>query len=95
MNIAVKDIEMMEYKSMIIYDYLDEIHSDISRTNVDHIFKRLEYMKKHADIFITTTDSLYDETVKTRPKGTYLISNGVDYDHFHIKRSPASILRIC
>ncbi len=91
LGIHQEDVARMKSKSLIVYDYIDEIHRDISKANVDHTFKRHEYLKKQADILIATADNLYNEAIKDRPKGTYLIPNGVDYGHFHIKRNPANV----
>ncbi len=89
--VHLEDVARMKNKSMVVYDYIDEIHRDISKSNVDHAFRRHEYMKKHADVFIATADNLYNEALESRARDTYLIPNGVDYNHFHIRRNPAGI----
>ena len=91
LDIRLEDIIKIKERSTLIYDYIDEIHADISRESVDHMSRRHEYMRKHADIFIATADNLYNEALKYREKDTYLIPNGVDYEHFHIARNAARI----
>ncbi|BAI60308.1 conserved hypothetical protein [Methanocella paludicola SANAE] len=91
LGVLLEDVARMKGKATVVYDYIDEIHRDISKENVDHAFKRHEYMKRHADVFIATADNLYNEALKDRPKDTYLIPNGVDYDHFHVQRNPANV----
>ena len=92
LDIRLEEVIKIKERATIVYDYIDEIHTDIiARESVAHISRRHEYMRKRADIFIATADNLYNEALKYREKDTYLIPNGVDYEHFHIARNIARI----
>src|SRR5271157_2935623 len=92
LDIRLEEVIKIKERATIVYDYIDEIHTDIiARESVAHISRRHEYMRKRADIFIATADNLYNEALKYREKDTYLIPNGVDYKHFHIARNSARI----
>jgi teichuronic acid biosynthesis glycosyltransferase TuaH len=81
-------------KKLILYDYIDEIHPDISGGDAElqnQMLHRHRYMIKESDIAIATADKLLEDFLKYRSEDVYLIPNGVDYDHFHISRDPSRV----
>jgi glycosyltransferase involved in cell wall biosynthesis len=80
----------------IIYDYVDEIHSDISGSQImeDFLKVRHTFIKESgcADLVLCVSKKLYDETLEYYPEEKVLLApNGVDYDHFQVKRNLKNI----
>lgn len=87
----LRDIRKLK-PDTIIYDYIDEIHSDISGQKlINEIASRHRYMIKKSDIIIATADRLLEDVKQTRIDNVYLIPNGADYEHFHINRDYGNI----
>ena len=85
--IRQEDVLKIKGKVLIIYEYIDEIHQEISGSiSIDYALRRHEYMIKKSDIVVATADKLLDDVTKIRKKSVYLIPNGVEYEHFHIQR---------
>ena len=84
--IRLEDVLKIKDKALIIYEYIDEIHQDITGPLSIDCLHRHEYMIKNSDIVVATSDKLLDDVTKIRKKGVYLIPNGVEYEHFHIQR---------
>ena len=86
---SLEEIEKLREKEnvIIIYEYIDEIHPDISGISVDHMVRRHKQLLEKADCVLASADTLYEEAVMVRKKNTYFIPNGVDYNHFHIKKN--------
>jgi len=92
-TLPLSEVQKLKNKSVIIYDYLDEISEKITPGRpIDNLRRRNEYMLRNADIILATADSLYDHAFKKRGRDVFLNPNGVDYFHFHIKRNTHSLL---
>jgi teichuronic acid biosynthesis glycosyltransferase TuaH len=76
-----------------IYDYVDEIHEDISKTEVsDDIIKRHVKMLEDERVLVTATaDTLYDEVLKYRSGNCLKITNGVNLSDFKIQRDISDV----
>lgn len=75
--------ESINSGSLILYEYVDEIHEDIFGSVPDYVLKR--HNKLLADercIVVATADKLFQSVLKYRSINCALITNGVDYDHF-------------
>ena len=72
----------------IIYDYIDEIHPEISG-NVKKMQERHRLINKdNVDIVIAVSTRLYGEMIKRFPeKQVILLPNGAQYEHFRIDRN--------
>lgn len=102
--ISVKELkEIIRNGGRIVYDYVDEIHHEISGSKKmeNFLFQRHEYIKKSqcAHLVLCVSKKLYDEMLEFYPKEkVLLVPNGVDYDHFQIaknyKKIPADIQKI-
>lgn len=68
----------------IIYEYIDEISTEISGDLPDFIYKRHENIIRNTDNFIlVTADKLMDDVKNLRKLDKVaMISNGVDYSHW-------------
>jgi teichuronic acid biosynthesis glycosyltransferase TuaH len=73
-------------KALIVYDYIDEIHEEISFFLPPWIWERHEFLKSDADAVICSATKLYTEVKEARNNNLFLIPNGVDFHHFHIRR---------
>jgi glycosyltransferase involved in cell wall biosynthesis len=86
-KLKLDDVLKIKDKALIIYDYIDEIHPDISGPfSIDNALYGHDYVLKNSDIVVATADKLLDDVTKIREKSVYLIPNGVEYGHFHIQR---------
>ncbi len=92
-NLNVTSEDMKNYKNKgftVIYDYIDEIHESITYGNTDFIKERHGKLSKdNVDLILCVSKKLYGE-MKERFKNAsievLLVENGVDYDHFHVKK---------
>lgn len=67
----------------ILYEYIDEIHEDISGKIPKFVMERHEHILKNEQcIVVATADKLYDEVLQNRKYNCMLVTNGVDYNHF-------------
>ncbi len=87
----ISDIKALERKGTIIYDYLDEIHPSISGIRSEDVRARHMYMIKNSKAVLVTAKKLYNEVVKVRQDGVYLLPNAVEYSHFHKKPDSGDI----
>ncbi len=85
----------------IIYEYIDEITPDLLGAKVpENVFDRFEECVKDENntYFIASATRLYNDARFYRSKKLALITNGVEYDHFHRKFTkkdlPLRLLRI-
>ncbi|MFA5268017.1 MAG: glycosyltransferase [Methanoregula sp.] len=88
---GVSEIRKLKNKSVIIYDYLDEISDRIIPFPLDMLRRHHGYLLRNADIILATAGSLYDEARKKRGNDVFFIPNGVEYSHFHILRDRDAI----
>ena len=94
LRLDIDFLKVEDNKKLILYDYIDEIHPDISGQDAElqkQMLRRHKYMIKNSDIAIATADKLMEDFLKYRTEEIYLIPNGVDYDHFHIKRDISKV----
>lgn len=94
LRLDIDFLEAGDNKKLILYDYIDEIHPDISGQDAElhkQMLRRHQYMIKQSDIAIATADKLLENFLKYRSEDIYLIPNGVDYNHFHINRDPDKV----
>lgn len=84
-----------ESGDVALYEYIDELHSDISGAPVSRsVRERHEYALGEPGIAcITTAHRLYDEARAMRPGGenVHMVTNGVEYRHFAVSRDSGAI----
>jgi len=90
-TLTIDDIEKLKSKALIVYDYLDEIHPSVSGLQLQNVYARHKYLIENSDIVLVTADKLLFEVKQLRSNDVYLLSNGVDYEHFHVQKNPATI----
>lgn len=72
------------FKDIMLYEYIDELHEDISGEIPDYVWKRHRSMLKDESIpVVASANKLINEVEASRNKNYALITNGVQYDHFH------------
>lgn len=76
-------IKNLNKGNLILYEYIDEIHEDITGVITDEVIDRHRYLlSDERCIVVATADKLYKEVRKYRKNNCELITNGVDYEHF-------------
>lgn len=88
-NISLKHVLDLKKKACIVYDYIDDIDSSVTR-HIKLILKRHNTLLKKSDIVVATADVLFSEVKKIRDD-VYLLPNAADYSHFHIEKKLESI----
>ncbi|NOV00276.1 glycosyltransferase [Paenibacillus planticolens] len=79
--------EALENGNVILYEYIDEIHEDITGPVSAEVYLRhKEILKNEACLVIVTADKLYNEVMSYRSKNVELVTNGVQYEHFHNRK---------
>jgi SAM-dependent methyltransferase/glycosyltransferase involved in cell wall biosynthesis len=95
---TIPEIEELRKNAIIVYDYLDDIHPSISGVQIQGVYGRHKYLIENSDIVLVTADRLHSEVKQFREENVLLLSNAVDYDHFHIQRQldviPSEIRKI-
>jgi len=90
--IDISTIERLPEDTIIVYEYIDHIHEDISgdKEIAENQRKRHEVIKP--DVIIASAFDLYQEMVDRfgKDKVVYL-PNAVDYEHFHISRDESAL----
>lgn len=86
-KLKVEDLKYYEDLGFkIIYEYIDELSSDISGTSSlpYNITSKYNYVMEHKDIYVVVTASLLEkDVIEKRGKDNLIFSsNGVDYDFF-------------
>lgn len=77
----------MERGYEIVYEYIDELTPQITGNIPEFVFKRHEAILKNENITaIATSDKLFRQMQEYRSKNMAMINNGVDYEHWHIKK---------
>lgn len=67
----------------ILYEYIDEIHEDITHSLTSDYLKKHDYIMSHEDCYIVTTaDKLYEDAKKVRKDKFILSTNGVKVEDF-------------
>lgn len=76
--------ESINSGSLILYEYVDEIHEDIFGAIPDYVLKRHDkLLRDERCIVVATADKLFKEVLEYRSINCKLITNGVDYNHFN------------
>ncbi|MED4730174.1 glycosyltransferase [Aneurinibacillus migulanus] len=71
----------------ILYEYIDEIHEDISGKIPEFVLERHKHLLQDEQcIVVASADKLYKEVLEYRSRNCALVTNGVDYEHFNGKR---------
>ena len=86
-SVTLKQIDRFSDSACVVYDYIDAIDPALSM-NPGNIIRRHKSMIKKSDIVLTTADTLFSEVKKLRSDDVFMLSNGVDYSHFHIEKNP-------
>ncbi len=90
-TLTIPDLEGLGKKAMLVYDYLDEIHPDVSGLNPRDVLDRHTHMMKNSTAVVATAGKLFSDVAELRRDNVYLLPNAVDYDHFHRTRDPGAI----
>ncbi len=87
-EISIWQIRKLKSKGMkIIYDYIDEIHPDISPETHISLKTYMELKNEDVDLITCVSKKLYKEMLKRFPKEKVIyLPNGVDYFHFKVSR---------
>ncbi len=85
---TVNDLERYIQKGYeIVYEYIDELTPQITGEIPDFVLKRHEYILKNENIIaVATSDKLFAQIKPYRSRNMAMISNGVDYQHWNIKK---------
>ena len=78
---------------VVIYEYIDEIHADIAgRELAEGLLDRHYRVLKTEEIAcIASADKLYREVARYRTKNLQLVTNGVELEHFSVRRDRLKI----
>lgn len=77
--------EALARKDKILYEYIDEIHEDITQSIPEHFFEKHNFILNNEDCYIVTTaNKLYDDVKERRNSNFILATNGVSLDDFKI-----------
>lgn len=83
--------ESLERGDKILYEYIDEIHEDITQSVPEDFMEKHNYIMKNEDCYIVTTaDKLFNDVKKIRNKNYILATNGVKLEDF-IKNSKQEV----
>lgn len=75
--------EALNRKDKILYEYIDEIHEDITQSVPEDFIEKHNYIMKNEECYIVTTaDKLYNDVKKIRNKNYILATNGVTLEDF-------------
>lgn len=89
---------VLEFKDRgfkILYEYVDEISDEISGIKIPKSTWDKHYnILSDEDIYVVATArKLYNEVIECRSKNLLLATNGVDYNHFDVKKNNAVVPR--
>jgi len=82
-----------EAGNIFLYEYIDEIHEDISGRPIPvHVLNKHDaLLRDERVICVASAQKLYDEVKRRRKKNYVLVTNGVEYEHFTIKREESEL----
>ena len=92
-NIIPQILRIMQDDDIIMYDYIDEIHEDISRNVINSsVLEKHKYLIKHpSSIVIASSDKLKNKASKIcHNKKIILVTNGVEVEHFCVSCDKSS-----
>lgn len=92
-TLSVPRLKDLGSKATLIYDYLDEIHPDVSGLKPRDVLERHTYMIKNSTAVVATARKLFSEVAGLRKGGVHLLPNAVDYEHFHRRPEPGAMPR--
>lgn len=83
------DIERwMSHGARILYEYVDALDERLNSA-AEGIMERHQRILSDERIFVVSTASVLHQEVASRRSSRFsLITNGVDFDHFHLKKRP-------
>lgn len=88
----INDINNSLKHDKILYEYIDEIHEDITHSISPDYIKKHEYVLKHEECYIVTTaDKLYEDVKKIRKSKYILSTNGVKVEDFILDKKSSNI----
>lgn len=70
---------------VILYEYIDELHKDITGEIPEYVFKNHQKLLKDDIncVVIASADKLLSDVKSNRSKNYQLVTNGVDFNHFN------------
>jgi glycosyltransferase involved in cell wall biosynthesis len=81
----------LDKNNIILYEYIDEIHEDIAGRSID-----IDLLERHKAVLnnekiicVVSADQLFDQATKYRTKNVFLVTNGVEIEHFSKYQSVA------
>lgn len=78
--------ECLKRKDRVLYEYIDEIHEDITQSIPKEFFEKHNYILNNEECYVVTTaDKLYDDVKKVRNNNFVLSTNGVNIEDFIVK----------
>lgn len=83
----------IEQGNLVVYEYVDDLNDKIAGFRIPtytHAKHRL-ILEDERCIVVATADRLYEEVLAARSRNCALVTNGVDYAHFAISRTPDKI----
>ena len=83
---SIYEIEdAFENNDKILYEYIDEIHEDITNDIPKQFIKKHDRILKNENYYVVTTaDKLYEDVQKIRKNNFILANNGVKVEDFNI-----------
>jgi len=88
-NVDIRFIEERLKKGyLVLYEYMDELHEDLSGPRVKKILERHRWVLENENVMVVSTaKKLFEEVSQYRSKNHILVTNGVDIDHFNVDGS--------
>lgn len=75
--------EALDRKDKVLYEYIDEIHEEITHSLPEHYLEKHHKILKNENCYvIATADKLYNDIKKVRKKNFALATNGVNIADF-------------
>lgn len=76
---------------VILYEYIDELHKDITGEIPEYVFKNHQKLLKDDIncVVIASADKLLSDVKSNRSKNYQLVTNGVDFNHFNKNKNNA------
>lgn len=82
---------MINRHNIILYEYVDALTEELYVSRDKVIDKHLTVLKDERCIVICTANKLMEEVTRHRTKNYALVTNGVEYDHFHRTIKPSDV----
>lgn len=77
----------------ILYEYIDEIHEEISGVEIPReVYAKHEFLIANDSVYcVASADRLYNDVMSRRNENFSLITNGVDVEHFSKQRNESDM----